>query len=632
MPLKRRKIRKILEDSCEDISEFPKPIKNSTLSNQSFFQSKKKYLEIDPIIIESESEDEKVFKNSLKNAKEEYQDIMPTFCPLKKNKTEKTVKLNGVHIIHDFSKYSLTKLDTMMWSDKYAPLSVDDLAVSKKKVNEIRHYLSIALKHDSEKKLIILMGPAGSGKTSVINVLSREMGFEILEWRNPMHLLTGNTGLDYQSLVSKFENFLLISKRYSSLDFGVPKDSSNTKVILIEDLPNIYTSSYDTPNKENDFQLAILRYILSSRNKYPLVLIITELDFKEFEETNSRKIQGLHMRSLLGKAIIESEKVIQINFNPITKASLQKSINKIIDIECRYSKKPDSELIESIISSSSGDIRSALNTLQFIIGIISKNPEISPKYEGLLQKDNMESKLSKEQILLINSITNRDSTLGLFHAIGKVIYNKRIGDSLDDKPQNISSKNCLPFYLKAYERRPLKMNPDDILNTISVDYDTYILALHHNYLESCNNIKHADFILFSLSYSDTMLSSGKLWQYSLQQRISSLIAIMSVLMGLPSPVSRPFTSKITYPIYQKILQEKNLKYHHIIESIYENYYNDYIPCFSTMKSSVSMITEILPYQLIISKKTLLYSNSSSLIKEYPNSLLYDINDDIQSFD
>lgn len=29
-----------------------------------------------------------------------------------------------------------------------------------------------------------MTGPAGTGKTSTIRVLAREMGFEILEWRN----------------------------------------------------------------------------------------------------------------------------------------------------------------------------------------------------------------------------------------------------------------------------------------------------------------------------------------------------------------------------------------------------------------------------------------------------------------
>ncbi|CCJ28253.1 unnamed protein product [Pneumocystis jirovecii] len=559
MPLKRRKIHKSPDNASKNISKVLKHPKNSKkheiipVSTLPLFQSKNKYLEYDSIIIETESEDDKESIRLHKNIHGKCQNMMVTFHATKKSKTEKTDKQN----------------DEILWSEKYSPLTVDDLAVSKKKISEVRYCLQRVLKHNSQKKLIILTGPAGSGKTSTINVLSKEMGFEILEWQNPMSLLPENT--DYQSLFSKFENFLLISKQYSSLDFDQTiKNSSESKIILIEDLPNIYTSFYDI-SKENDFQSLILRYITSSRNKYPLVLIVTEVDFKGFDEMDTKE------------TIIESEKTVQINFNPITKLSLQKIINRIVNIEY-HSQKPDLELVESVITSSCGDIRSALNTLQFILGIIKKKSDTEFINHAPFQKNSKKPKLFKNQILFINSITSRETTLGLFHAIGKVVYNKRVGDSLEDRLENTLPQNSLPVHLKVYERRALKINPDDILDTIPVDYDTYVLALHHNYLDSCNDIEQVDFILSSLSYSDAMLSSKKMWQHSLQQRISSFVAISSILMGLPSPVNRSSTSKITYPVYQKILQKKNLKYYDLIDSIYENYYNDHYLSCNTMKS------------------------------------------------
>ncbi|EMR11643.1 hypothetical protein PNEG_00082 [Pneumocystis murina B123] len=609
MPLKKLKIEEtderlskhFLRSSKERVS--CKKEKKCFGLKDSLFESENKYLECDSICIESDSEEENYCSRFVRSVGKRSRNIMAIFDRIEKNKIEKK------------SKYD----DILMWNEKYKPLTVNDLAVNKKKVAEIRNWLSIALKQDLEKKLIILTGPPGSGKTATINVLSQEMGFEILEWQNPMTILSEDMELDHLSLFSKFENFLLISKQYSSLDFdGTSNVFSDSKIILIEDLPNIYTSSPGTPDKEHDFQLAILRYISSSRNKYPLVLIITEMDFKEFDETDNKRVKGLSLYSLLGRTIIESEKTVQISFNPITKISLQKTINKIIDIECRYSQKPSLELIESIIESSCGDIRSALNSLQFIVGIILENSS-----KGF----------SKEKGLLINSIINRDITLGFFHAVGKVIYNKRIGDSPEDKFEHFFPKNSLPFHLKVYERRISKVNPDNILDTIPVSYDIYILALHHNYLESCNDIKHVDFILSFLSYSDTMLSA-KVWHYSLQQRMSSLVAIMGLLIGLPSPVKRSFTSKIVYPVYQKILQEMKLKNDYFIDSIYKSYCNCYNLYYNTMKSSISMITEIFPYQsLILKKKTSFFDIPALIDKDESHKfLLYDINDDIESFD
>ncbi|KTW29350.1 hypothetical protein T552_01305 [Pneumocystis carinii B80] len=607
--LKRRKIQEITEKSDKHLVISSKggvcseKEEKFGVLGRSLVELKDKYLESDSICIESESEEEKEPSCFIRNVNKRSRNIMRIFDREEKNKMEKKSICS----------------DVLMWNEKYRPLTVSDLAVSKRKVAETRNWLSIALNENLKKKLIILTGPPGSGKTATINVLSREMGFEILEWQNPMSVLSEDIDLDNLSLFSKFENFLLISKQYSSLDFDNTSNAfSDSKIILIEDLPNIYTSSSDIPDKDHDFQLAILRYISSYRNKYPLVLIITEMDFKEFDQTDNKKVKGLSLYSLLGKDIIESEKTIQISFNPITKISLQKTINKIIDIECRYSQKPNLELIESIVESSFGDIRSALNSLQFIVGIILENSN-----KGF----------SKEKNLLINSIINRDITLGFFHAIGKVIYNKRLGDSPEDKSKHLFPKNSLPSHLKVYERRISKVDPDNILDMIPVSYDIYILALHHNYLESCNDIKHVDFILSSLSYSDILLSN-KVWHSSLQQRISSIVAIMGLLIGLPSPVKRSSASKIVYPIYQKIIQETKLKNDYFTDSIYKSYSNCHNLYYNTIKSSISMITEIFPYQSIILKKKTSFFDIPALIQnhDFHNSLLYDINDDIESFD
>lgn len=89
------------------------------------------------------------------------------------------------------------------------------MAVHKRKVNDVRQWLVEAFQPSKLQKyrvgllssvvhyyrlltscfprltqrLLVLTGPAGSGKTTTLRVLTRELGFEILEWRNPLLLL-----------------------------------------------------------------------------------------------------------------------------------------------------------------------------------------------------------------------------------------------------------------------------------------------------------------------------------------------------------------------------------------------------------------------------------------------------------
>lgn len=96
----------------------------------------------------------------------------------------------------------------------------EDLAVHKRKVNDVRQWLLEAFQPSKLQKyrvglfssivhyyrlltscflrltqrLLVLTGPAGSGKTTTLRVLSRELGFEILEWRNPLSVAAAPSG------------------------------------------------------------------------------------------------------------------------------------------------------------------------------------------------------------------------------------------------------------------------------------------------------------------------------------------------------------------------------------------------------------------------------------------------------
>ncbi|XP_037536704.1 cell cycle checkpoint protein RAD17 [Nematolebias whitei] len=75
------------------------------------------------------------------------------------------------------------------WVDRYSPASQTELAVHKKKIEEVENWLRT---HTDASKLqagiLILTGPSGCGKTATVHVLSREMGIRVHEWTNTSSL------------------------------------------------------------------------------------------------------------------------------------------------------------------------------------------------------------------------------------------------------------------------------------------------------------------------------------------------------------------------------------------------------------------------------------------------------------
>jgi cell cycle checkpoint protein len=64
-------------------------------------------------------------------------------------------------------------VDGRPWTEKYGPLSLDELAVHKKKVSDVRTWLEDVYSGQQRKRLLLLKGPAGSGKTTAMALLQR---------------------------------------------------------------------------------------------------------------------------------------------------------------------------------------------------------------------------------------------------------------------------------------------------------------------------------------------------------------------------------------------------------------------------------------------------------------------------
>ena len=102
------------------------------------------------------------------------------------------------------------------------------------------------------------------------------------------------------------------------------------------------------------------------------------------------------------------------SFNPIAPSLLTKALQALLSSHYSSSSQtpPSRDVIDTIVETSNGDIRSAIMALQFACVV---------QLGGKRRK----KKAGDETSLILESVTRREQSLVLFHLMGKVLYNKR---------------------------------------------------------------------------------------------------------------------------------------------------------------------------------------------------------------
>lgn len=387
--------------------------------------------------------------------------------------------------------------DGRPWTDKYGPLSLDELAVHKKKVSDVRTWLEDVYSGKLRKRLLLLKGPAGSGKTTTMALLSKELGIHMHEWKNPVGSMTGSEGA--VSATAQFEDFVGRAGAFGSLTFDGPQQSqtqvsSSTggrqkQLVLVEEFPNTFARASPAVQA---FRSSVLNFLAattpsataffarqagSEPSVTPIVMIISET----LLSTNTAAADSFTAHRLLRPEILTHPGVSVIEFNPIAPTYMTKALDLIVVKEARKSARRNTvgpQVIQRLAEL--GDIRSAVSSLEFLCLRGDDSDGWGAKVNFSKKKGTKDVPITKMERESLELVTQRESTLGIFHAVGRVVYNKRL-------PEDLSSPVPQPPHSFPERRRPKasEVDVDTLIDELGTDTHTFTAALHENYVLSC---------------------------------------------------------------------------------------------------------------------------------------------------
>ncbi|KFA78172.1 hypothetical protein S40288_01382 [Stachybotrys chartarum IBT 40288] len=488
--------------------------------------------------------------------------------------------------------------DLRPWSERFGPKNLEELAVHKKKVADVRRWLEEVMAGRLRQRVLVVKGAAGSGKTTTLRLLAKDLGYELLEWKNP----TGTSGLGFVSRSAQFDEFLERGTKFGTLDMengqlshGSQSNAASQiqprRVILVEEFPNTFSRQSSALSSFRDsIQKHLDKYTPSSsmfapkeakEAPMPVIMVISET----LLTTTSASADSFTAHRLLGPDILRHPGLGMIEFNAVAPTLLAKALELVVQKEARASgrrKTPGPLVLKRL--GEIGDIRSAISSLEFLCLKGDQVADWGAKVAFTKQKKAAKDaiKLTKGEEESLELMSQREASLGIFHAVGKVVYNKREDSAPDDPVED------LPLYLSHCSRpKPSDVSVDSLIDETGTDTHTFISALHENYALSCESgdpmdlsspLDYLNDCIEYLSQSDLLCPSRDAFfggrggfvgadtssQLLRQDEMTFQVAVRGMLFALPHPVKRRTTGsmkggdafKMFYPASIKLWRTK----------------------------------------------------------------------------
>ncbi|KAG0745053.1 hypothetical protein G6F57_009109 [Rhizopus arrhizus] len=377
---------------------------------------------------------------------------------------------------------------TKLWTDLYSPKLENDIAVRPARVKEVKMAIdNSSIGHQKgPTKILFLTGPSGCGKSTLIRLVCQSMNYQIIEWIHSTPM--SDDGFNSVSNMTRFEQFLNQSIRTSALN----DDTCSKKVILVDDIPDLTTDSVKA-------QFHSILHACAEISLPFLIVFITS-DSWTISTTHQKNYDTrlTSIRDLIPSELSDDRRI--------------HTIDEMIGVS--------KDKLDEIVELSHGDLRSAINMLQFY-STPSRTNDRKRKRDGIST--------------LFDKVTG---PLPLFHAAGKVLYAKR------DLEGNYESK------------------PEDIINRLPVDNDMFISYLHENCLMFQSDIEECAKSFEYMSTAD-IIRTKQDWQNYTPSDYRCLLSMHGIMAtrknkvgGVLRQMNKPLFFNTHYPV-QKTKDEGN---------------------------------------------------------------------------
>ncbi|ORX33735.1 Rad17 cell cycle checkpoint protein-domain-containing protein [Kockovaella imperatae] len=480
---------------------------------------------------------------------------------------------------------ALDSTSGMMWADRYAPTNEVDLAPGKARLKKVKGWLHEALyghppntapqgeslerlrdKVRKYRRILLLTGPAGAGKTTSFRVIAQEMGLDVVEWNEAIEERSLGGGFDRESPVYKLTSFLSrnsftpLAMTQSSSQASSSRPKARPRILLLSSIPNVS----HLPTKEA-FQAALLSFCQSyTSSSCPLVIIYSSVGSSgRAEESWMDRERGSTdgITEILGKDMRDGPWSTEVDFLPLAPSFAVRALNRILPLAVKSpSDRPPASALQLIALTCNGDLRSAVNSLQLLCSRVAKqdgrkrkrddeelNSKSKAKGRGSQGGKGAKLDLSDQLRAVLDVVSRKEQSLNLFHSLGKIFYNKRVTDpGIEEEDRELYSfvrampePDGLPSHLKDFERSRSMVQIEAFIPTIPVDTSSFALWVHQSLPAYCTDVDQVGAALDDLCSADVMRTEEDIWQSSTHAIAYALhLTIRGVQMALPSPVPR----------------------------------------------------------------------------------------------